>query len=67
MAFIDVFEKILHRSDRCSDLDINVTIIFCEEIWIVWNNMCVREYMSVFVNGDTIVGSSIDWVSIHLR
>ena len=65
VAFIDILEKIFDRSDRGSDLDVDVTVVFCGQVWIIRYDMCIGEYMAMFMNPDAIIPSSVDRISIY--
>src|SRR5437762_7188746 len=67
MAFIDILEKIFHRRNRCSNLNVDMAVVFCREVWIVWHDMCICEYMTVFINCDAVVSSPIYRIPIYFR
>ena len=59
MPFIDVFVEVFDRSDRRRNLDVDVAVILHTEIWIVWNDMSIRETETVLVIEHSIIPSTI--------
>ncbi|KAH9972370.1 hypothetical protein BJV77DRAFT_968547 [Russula vinacea] len=66
-TFVNVFEWIFDGTDRCNTLNIDVQVIFCRHVWIVWNNPTIVNHVSTDLVYMSIIRPKVFWVSILIH
>ena len=64
-SFVDILVQILAWLHTTAYFDIDVGIIFCWEVWVIWNNIFVIQQDTWLVNTSICVSPPIVW-DIHL-
>src|SRR6266567_1206203 len=64
MTFVDVFVNIFDCMNRSTNFHIDMAVVFCRQIRIVWKNISVVIPVAIFFKKAPIVRPSILWIAI---
>ena len=68
MTLVYILVNVLDGLYRCTHFNINVVVVLCREIWIIWNNIAVVKDLAVRVGiGPAIVWSGIFRITIFTQ
>ena len=65
VTFVNIFVNILDGLDRCAYFNVDVAVVPCGKIRIIWNYITIIAGVTMRIGvGPAIVGSSILWITI---
>ena len=64
MPLVDVLVDVFYCFNCCTNLHIDMAIVFCSKIWVIRYNIPVVIFKATFYKGPAIVWPSIFWITI---
>lgn len=67
VALMDVLADVLQGCESHRALDVHVTVVSREEVWIIWDYPSVVEKVTAYAKGPSVIGAMVKRIALPLQ